>query len=53
MKNGFDVESNTGIVNVKANIQSNMVDLTQAHLYLGVGGAYCDLCSLSKCSIIA
>ena len=25
-----------------------MADLPAAHLYLGVGGAYCDLCSLLK-----
>ena len=36
MKNEFDVESNTGVINIK--IQSNMVDLTGAHLYLEIGG---------------
>ena len=33
---------------VKVDIQSYMMDRKAADLYLGVGGAYCDLCSVSK-----
>ena len=33
---------------VKVHIQSHMMDMKAAHLYLGLGGAYCDLCHSSK-----
>ena len=48
MKNGFDLETDSGTIEVEANILSYMMELKAAHLYLGVGGAYCDLCSYSK-----
>ena len=37
---------------VKVTIQSYMLDMKAAHLYLGVGGAYCDVytCSKQQCS---
>ena len=34
--------------NVKVDIISHMMDMKAAHLYLGLGGAYCDLCTCSK-----
>ncbi len=34
--------------NVKVEIQSYMFDRKAADLYLGLGGTYCDLCTLSK-----
>ena len=45
---GIVVESAEGAHNVKVNIRSHMMDMKAAHLYLGLGGAYCDLCTCSK-----
>lgn len=33
---------------LKVKIQSHMMDMKATHLYLGLGGAYCDLCHFSK-----
>ena len=33
---------------IKVDIKSHMLGMKAAHLYLGTGGAYCDLCNLSK-----
>ena len=35
-------------VTMKVHIKSHMMDMKAAHLYLGLGGAYCDLCNFSK-----
>ena len=43
-----NVPSSEEAVNVKAKIVSYMLDRKAANLYLGLGGAYCDLCHLSK-----
>ena len=48
MKNGFSVETDKGLINAKAIIVAYMMDLKATHLFLGVGGAYCDLCFYSK-----
>ena len=42
----FDLNSNT--INVKYNIKTTMIDRKALNIYLGLAGAYCDLCSLSK-----
>ena len=34
--------------NVKADVISYNMDWKAANLYLGIGGAYCDVCHLSK-----
>ena len=41
---GFDIEGK----NIKTEIQSYLFDRKAADLYLGLGGAYCDLCTFSK-----
>ena len=33
---------------LKVNIESHMMDMKAAHLYLGLGGAYCDLCHATR-----
>ena len=33
---------------LKVNVVSHMMDMKAAHLYLGLGGAYCDLCDSSR-----
>ena len=33
---------------LKVNVASTMMDMKAAHLYLGLGGAYCDLCHSSR-----
>ena len=33
---------------LKVNVASTMMDMKAAHLYLGLGGAYCDLCDTSR-----
>ena len=48
MKNGFSVETDNRIINTKAIIVSYMMDLKATHLFLGIGGAYCDLCFYTK-----
>ena len=35
-------------ISLKVNIISHMMDMKAANLYLGLGGAYCDLCDISK-----
>ena len=45
---GIVVKSSESAYNVKVNIRSHMMDMKAAHLYLGLGGAYCDLCTCSK-----
>ena len=47
-EDGFDVLKAGQNYHVDVEIQSYMMDMKAAHLYLGTGGAYCDLCSLSK-----
>lgn len=42
----FDLNSNT--ISVKYDIKTTMIDRKASNLYLDLGGAYCDLCSLSK-----
>ena len=42
----FDLNSNT--INVKYDIKTTMIDRKALNIYLGLAGAYCDLCSLSK-----
>ena len=37
-----------GEKNMVVNIKAHMMDMKAAHLYLGLGGAYCDLCNYSK-----
>ena len=46
--NGFTLEIKETETNVKVNIISHMMDMKAAHLYLGLGGAFCDLCDFSK-----
>ena len=35
-------------ITLKVVIKSHMMDMKAAHAYLGLGGAYCDLCSFSR-----
>ena len=35
-------------IELKVKIVSHMMDMKAAHLYFGLGGAYCDLCDMSK-----
>ena len=35
-------------VPLKVNVVSHMMDMKAAHLYLGLGGAYCDLCDIPR-----
>ena len=46
--NGFTLKIKETETNVKVNIISHMMDMKAAHLYLGLGGAFCDLCDFSK-----
>ena len=45
---GIVVKRGKGAHNVKAIIRSHMMDMKASHLYLGLGGCYCDLCTCSK-----
>ena len=48
-KEGFVVKMpGNKAINVKSTIVSYCLDQKAANLYLGLGGAYCDLCHLSK-----
>ena len=33
---------------LKVNVVSHMMDMKAAHLYLGLGGTYCDLCDATR-----
>ena len=35
-------------VSVKVNVSSRIMDIKAANFYLGLGGAYCDLCDHSR-----
>ena len=45
---GFMITKNSTDYQINVEIQSYMMDMKAAHLYLGTGGAYCDHCSVSK-----
>ena len=47
-ENGFAAIIGEKEVNVKVNVASHMMDLKAANLYMGTGGAFCDLCSYSR-----
>ena len=47
-KEGFLLEKHGKKVLVKSEIVSHMLDMKAAHMYLGLGGCYCDLCDLTK-----
>ena len=47
LNEGFNVTKQDVTLQMKVNIKYYMLDM-KAHLYLGLGGAYCDLCHLSK-----
>ena len=44
LNEGFNVTKQEVTLQMKVNIKSYMLDMKAAHLYLGLGGAYCDLC---------
>ena len=39
MKSGFEIQTDTGTIEAKANIVAYAMDLKAAHLYLDFGGA--------------
>ena len=45
---GFTTVVGEKLVSVKVNVASYMMDMKAANLYLGLGGAYCDLCDHSR-----
>ena len=45
---GFQTVVGEKSVAVKANVASHMMDMKAANLYLGLGGAYCDMCDHSR-----
>ena len=45
---GFSTIVGEKLVSVKVNVSSHMMDMKAANLYLGLGGAYCDLCDHSR-----
>ena len=45
---GFTAVVGEKLVSVKVNVASHMMDMKAANLYLGLGGAYCDLCDHSR-----
>ena len=45
---GFTTVVGEKLVSVKVNVASYMMDIKAANLYLGLGGAYCDLCDHSR-----
>ena len=45
---GITVKKGDDSYEVKVKIISLMMDMKAANLYLGLGGAYCDLCTCSK-----
>ena len=47
-ENGFTTMVGEKEVAVKVNVASHIMDLKAANLYLGLGGAYCDLCNHSR-----
>ena len=48
LNEGFNVTKQDVTLQMKVTIKSYILDMEAAHLYLGLGGAYCDLCHLSK-----
>ena len=47
-ENGFILNLNSRQIKVKATCASYMMDRKASDLYLGTGGAYCDLCKFEK-----
>ena len=45
---GFQTVVGEKSVAVKVNVVSHMMDMKAANLYLGLGGAYCDMCDHSR-----
>ena len=45
---GFRIDVGEKKVDVKVNVSSHMMDMKAANLYLGLGGAFCDLCEHSR-----
>ena len=45
---GFTTVVGEKEVSLKVNVASHMMDMKAANLYLGLGGAYCDLCDHSR-----
>ena len=45
---GFQTVVEKETVSVKVNVSSHIMDMKAANLYLGLGGAYCDLCDHSR-----
>ena len=45
---GHSIDVNNHSINMKINIISHMMDLKAAHLYLGLGGSFSDVCEFSK-----
>ena len=45
---GVTVEAAGNQINLRAKVVSHMLDGKAAKLYTGLGGAYCDLCHISK-----
>ena len=48
LKERFNATQQDVTLQMKVNITSYMLDRKAAHLYLSLGGAYYDLCHLSK-----
>ena len=45
---GVTIRKDDKELHLKVEIKSHMMDMKAAHLFLGLGGAYCDLCSYSR-----